>query len=278
MQNSVVKPTLVFLPGMLCDERVWAPQIEVLRANYEIIFVDLKPYDSIEGMVEAVNIAVSGERDGDRPRRRTRSGAGVRSGRGTNSGAGRADSVSKVGAATATKFILAGFSMGGYIAQEYALRFRENLSRLILVGVSGRGFTEEEREKHRWGKRLAEQSRFAGIPDQRLKEYLHPQSYEDVALRELIKDMAKTDASQVYLRQLKATQERRDLRAELVQVSCPVLVIGGAEDQIAPIEWMEELAGRFEDSRFVKIEESGHFVSLEKSAKVSEAIWAFLRE
>jgi pimeloyl-ACP methyl ester carboxylesterase len=50
----VTKPTIVLVPGLLCDACVWAPQVEVLRLHYEVMIPDLRDFDSIEGMARHI--------------------------------------------------------------------------------------------------------------------------------------------------------------------------------------------------------------------------------
>lgn len=49
------KPTLVLLPGKVCDRRLWENQIKSLRDLAEIIFIDLSKYSSTEEMLEAIS-------------------------------------------------------------------------------------------------------------------------------------------------------------------------------------------------------------------------------
>ena len=46
--------TLVLLPGLLCDHRLFSPQIEKLRATYDIVVQQLVANYSIDGMVKCV--------------------------------------------------------------------------------------------------------------------------------------------------------------------------------------------------------------------------------
>ena len=48
-----MRETLVFLPGMMCDERLFAPQIEILSKQFEI-FVPKLEHDTIEAMAHHV--------------------------------------------------------------------------------------------------------------------------------------------------------------------------------------------------------------------------------
>jgi pimeloyl-ACP methyl ester carboxylesterase len=49
-----VKPTLYLLPGLLCDETVWAPQVAALAPLAEIRVADFRGFDSITAMAQAV--------------------------------------------------------------------------------------------------------------------------------------------------------------------------------------------------------------------------------
>ena len=51
--DKSMRETLVFLPGMMCDERLFAPQIEVLSKRIEIIVPKLEQ-DTIEAMARHV--------------------------------------------------------------------------------------------------------------------------------------------------------------------------------------------------------------------------------
>jgi len=47
-----VKPTFVFLPGLLCDEALWAHQIKALGGNVNVQVADLTGQDSITALAE----------------------------------------------------------------------------------------------------------------------------------------------------------------------------------------------------------------------------------
>ncbi|MES2898226.1 MAG: alpha/beta fold hydrolase [Pseudomonadota bacterium] len=53
-------PTLVFLPGSLCDSRVWQPVYGSLHSEYPCIIWNYQPDDSIAAMAARVLAAVSG--------------------------------------------------------------------------------------------------------------------------------------------------------------------------------------------------------------------------
>jgi pimeloyl-ACP methyl ester carboxylesterase len=48
------RKSLLLLPGSLCDEQLWSPQIEALSGDYEISTPELRSYDSLTQMAEVV--------------------------------------------------------------------------------------------------------------------------------------------------------------------------------------------------------------------------------
>lgn len=48
------KPTLILIPGLVCDRTVWEKQIEAFSAQYHIIIPDLSTAKTPEAMVAAV--------------------------------------------------------------------------------------------------------------------------------------------------------------------------------------------------------------------------------
>lgn len=48
------RPVLILLPGLLCDETVWQPQIAAFGSDWQIQVVELRGYNSFDTMAEAV--------------------------------------------------------------------------------------------------------------------------------------------------------------------------------------------------------------------------------
>jgi pimeloyl-ACP methyl ester carboxylesterase len=67
-----------------------------------------------------------------------------------------------------------------------------------------------------------------------------------------------------------------DLTPHLSQISAPVLVIFGTEDQVVPISDGHLVRARVPHSQLVLIEQCGHFPMFEKPAAYAEALRAFL--
>jgi pimeloyl-ACP methyl ester carboxylesterase len=229
--ESMNDTAFVFLPGTLCNERVFQYQTSIFKKN---VVVDLRHSPTIESMIEAVS------------------------------------------SVSLDKFVLVGFSMGGHIAQEFALKFPQRVEKLIVIAASSWGYPAEEKKLVQGSLNLIEQGSFHGISEKRLKEYLHPVSFENLEIRQLIHEMAGTDAKEVYLRQIRATLERRTLIAEMEQLNLPVLFLGGANDQIVPIASIQSSAENMRAATFVSVDRCGHFVPLEQPAVANAKILEFV--
>lgn len=220
----------VFLPGTLCDERLWHHQTAEFK---EHTVVHLRTQSTLEAMIQAV-----------------------------------ADVPFEF-------FVLVGFSMGGYVAQEFALKHPARVKKLILMGSSSEGYPPHEKEIILRALPQIERGLFRGLTEKRLKEFLHPKSYEDVGIRNLIHSMAGVDAGEVYFRQLKATLDRRNLSTEIGKIRCPISVIAGKDDKIVPVESILRMERYAPQAEINVLPDCGHFVPLEKPERVNELIHEF---
>jgi pimeloyl-ACP methyl ester carboxylesterase len=220
----------VFLPGTLCDERLWKHQTSRFSPHY---VVNLRNQESIQEMLESV------------------------------------------AQSPFESFILVGFSMGGYIAQEFALKYPQRVEKLAIIGCSSEGYPADEKAIAMKAFPLLKQGLFKGITDRRLRDFLHPQAYENAELRALIQSMAGPDANAVYFRQLSATLERRDLSKEVRNIQCPVLFIAGIDDRIVSFASIDRSMERFPRANILALDDCGHFVPLEKPEEVNEALLKF---
>ena len=215
------KPTLVCLPGLLCDERVWTEQADHLKDFCKPQIIDLRPCSTLDEMIDKVSSS------GD-------------------------------------ELYLAGFSMGGYVAQEFLVRFPEKVKKIALIAISATGYTPELKEKIIGLRGKAKQGVFDSVFGKNLEQWLSSTSMKSQKLVDSILDMEKLAGIETYLRQTGATLERRDLREELKKHSIPALIVGGAEDDVVPVKQVQELASSLPNAKLRIIDECGHFVALEQ--------------
>ena len=82
---------------------------------------------------------------------------------------------------------------------------------------------------------------------------------------ELMVDMALSLGPEVFVRQSRALQKRRDQQSLLRNIKCPTLNLCGARDQIAQPKCHEFMAAFIEPAELVVIGNAGHLPTLEQS-------------
>ena len=93
---------------------------------------------------------------------------------------------------------------------------------------------------------------------------------------ELMVDMALSLGPEVFVRQSRALQKRRDQQSLLRNIKCPTLILCGAQDQIALPKRHEIMAEFIELAEFVVIENAGHLPTLEQPEATIAALRAWL--
>jgi pimeloyl-ACP methyl ester carboxylesterase len=86
------------------------------------------------------------------------------------------------------RFVLIGFSLGGYVAREIARSVPDRVSALILVATSARADTPLQAQRKAAAAHLSGQT-FKGLSRQAIEASLHPSRQADVELIDRIRAM-----------------------------------------------------------------------------------------
>ena len=119
-------------------------------------------------------------------------------------------------------------------------------------------------------------NRFIGMGERLLAHYLAPQNLTkgDAAAR--IQEMTARLGAEVFARQSRL--ERPDNRALLSTVTCPALVLCGAEDRVTPPELHQEMAALIPGAKLKILENAGHMTPMEQPEAVTAALVALVAE
>lgn len=160
------------------------------------------------------------------------------------------------------KFILAGFSMGGFVAQAIALKAPHRVSGLALLNTSSRPQTEQESLATKAQVDMAQRTPFKGLTSRALASALHPDRSADHAMLDRLQAMALENGKDVFLRQL---QTLRDSNAEdLKLIHCPTLIVASDHDRLRSVEESAEMASQIDGVRFEIVQDCGHMTPMEK--------------
>jgi len=233
-----MKPTLVLLHGLLNDERVWAPAAARLRARADIVIPNLRRQDSMAQMSRDAWAEVA-----DVP----------------------AD----------VPLVLAGFSMGGYVAQQMLADAPRRVAALALVDTSTRPEAPENipvREALIAGL----QSDFGATALTLLRRGVHSDRLSDVMLMLGCQHIMRDVGADAAIGQIRAIIGRADHRAMLAQLELPALVLCGRVDQITPLALSREAAALIPGARLHVLEDVGHWAPMERPEEVAEQLGRLL--
>ena len=195
---------------------------------------------------------------------------------------GGGDSIAEFAAAALTqlpeRFDLVGFSMGGYVAMQIALSAPERVASLALVDTTPRADVPAASERRRAlvAKAAAEGVRAAAAA--MVPAMVAERRREDPAVVNPWLDMAERVGADTFARQQEAIITRPDVLPDLHRIACPILIVYGELDEIAPPEDQMEMAAMISGASVRTIPDSGHLSLLEAPAEVAGALRTWLAD
>ncbi len=170
------------------------------------------------------------------------------------------------------KFVLIGFSMGGFVARVLTLLAPERVSGVAFVASSARGYTPEETERRKQGflpgnKPPRAPGASGGGTALTAALGLHPDRERDPVLLNRLRGMQRRLGPEVRARQ--SALVRLDGYADLARIACPSLVVACRQDRLRTLAETERMATSLPHSRFEVIEDCGHMAPLEKPHELS---------
>ncbi|KTD35996.1 lipolytic protein [Legionella nautarum] len=222
----MLQETLVLLPGVLSNEKVWSHQVKHLSDLVHCQVIPLIAQDSMEDLLSMVLETVKG------------------------------------------RFILAGHSMGGWLALELAKAAPERIAKLCLLNTSARADPLEKRKD-----RLAMMERVAQGKFQCLAQEIAERYVYCSELRKEVLAMFLSVGEKSFLNQEKALLTRRETVSILPQLTMPTMVIHAQHDLVFSLEAHLELAHKIPHAKLAIIEGSGHMSPME----APQAVTALMR-
>jgi proline iminopeptidase len=188
----------------------------------------------------------------------------------------------------AEKIVVAGGSYGGFIALEYAVRYPEHTSAIILRDTSADGSNLELAFENARNQDRVE------IDWERFNRYWHGEVHDDADLKQLwseliplydyeydpVKSAAAVEAG-IYRHEahnwcFQHNWGAYDLKAQLPSVTVPTLVTVGRKDWVTPVSSSETIASLMPNAELVVFERSGHSPQVEERELFQQTIRGFL--
>lgn len=173
--------------------------------------------------------------------------------------------------------VIGGLSMGGYVAFALFRRSPERFTGMVLADTRSEADSTEGQDARRKMIEMVNVSGPRAVADQLLPKLLGPTSHEtrpEVAAT--VRRMIESAPADAMADAVQAMLTRPDSTPDLEGISCPALVLVGAEDGITPLADAEAMARRLSRSRLVVLPAAGHLSSLETPDAFSRALEDFL--
>jgi len=236
--RAVPRTPVVLLPGMMCDERLFAPQRAALDEAFDVRCARFVEGESIEAFArEALECF--------------------------------APSVGPLD--------LIGLSMGGIVAMACMAMAPERIGRVVLMDTNARAETEQRRALRAPQIERALNGELDTLLIEEMKPlYLAPVNRSDEALLALVLDMARALGPEVFARQSRALAAREDFRATLAAWRGRVHLLCGEHDALCPPARHREMAALIGQGEPTIIADAGHLPTLEAAEVTSGALLQFL--
>jgi len=241
-------PALVLLHGFPLSSEIWGPVLPALAEVARAIAPDLPGFGRSAAPGRAITID------------------------------GLADEVVALADALEVgRFVVAGHSMGGYVALSIAERHQERLEGLVLV--DSRAEADDEAGRARRDTAIAQ---IEGGGRSAFLEGFVPNlvgATTRTSRARLLGDLraiADEVPDQVLTGCLAAMRDRPDRRGVLERLEAPTLVVVGEEDTVTPPESARAIAARLRHGSLAVIAGSGHTPSVERPIALAETLVRFL--
>jgi pimeloyl-ACP methyl ester carboxylesterase len=170
--------------------------------------------------------------------------------------------------------VVAGLSMGGYLAFELYRR-RPGLFRgLALCDTRAGADTPEGAAGRETFAKNALEKGLHWVADEMTPKLLRPNP-DPAAVKEIRHLIGQGTPAGVAAAQ-RGMARRPDSGPTLATITCPTLVLVGAEDTLTPPPESEKMAAAIKGSRLVKIPGAGHMPNVENPAAFDEALLSFV--
>ena len=235
---------VLLLHAGIADRRMWAPQVDALRAaGHTPIAPDLPGFGAEPLVPPSVDHVTFAAEHLDEP------GAVV------------------------------GCSFGGRVALELAGARPELVRALVLVapGLASTDWSEETQALFAEEEELVEAGDLAGAAEQQARMWLAPDADESVRALTAAMTQRSYDQQLPVDGQVEATWPEPSAETRLAEIRVPTLVVTGSGDRPELHAVADLLVGELPDVRAEMIEGAGHLPSLERPDELSRLLLDFLR-
>ena len=240
---------VVLLHAFPFNGQMWEPQIDALGDGYRFVIPDLKGFGDSDAPDERAGYSMDAYADEVKA------------------------IVDELGL---DRYVLAGLSMGGYIALAYMRKYADGVIGLVLADTRAEADAPEGIEKRSNQQNQVAADGTSGLIDGLTGALLSEDTRTNKS--DVVKRVqaAMDNPAAGFIGALEAMKNRLDSTDSLAKIGVPTLVIVGENDAITPPDAARKLHEHIGGSRLVVIPDAGHISNMESPEAFNGALAEFL--
>jgi pimeloyl-ACP methyl ester carboxylesterase len=163
--------------------------------------------------------------------------------------------------------IIAGHSMGGYVALAFAREFSLRTAGLALIASQTRADSPERKESRIASARQVMSEGVGSVVDE-----MTPLLSPDPRVRGFVRELISRQSALAVSCALRAMADRPDSKDTLRASRFPVVLIHGTDDSLIPIDRSREMKAILVTASYVEIPGAGHMPMMEAPELVAKAL------
>lgn len=249
-RESLPIPPVVFLHAFPLDGRMWREQVACLAPRTQVLTPNVRGFGGAIGASDCPQWSV---------------------------GCFAYDLLCLIDKQNFDRVILAGCSMGGYIAFEFWRRYPARVAGLILCDTRAEADTEEIRARRQAQIERIRREGTGFLADFVEQNLVSPKTRErNPNLVKEIVGWAREAKPESVVGVLEALANRPDSTETLPTINVPVLLVFGEDDTVTPKECGVRMLARLPQATMEVVPDAGHLAPLENPQVVNSAINDFL--
>jgi pimeloyl-ACP methyl ester carboxylesterase len=241
------KEVVLLLHAFPLHSGMWSRQIEALRARYRLIAPDYRGLGKSEpGPAASTMDLLAG------------------------------DVLGLLAHLGVTRAVVAGLSMGGYLSFEIYRKAPAFFRGLVLCDTrAGADSDEGARNREKFAQTAIEKG-LGWVADEMTPKLLRPQP--DPAVVKEVRSLISGGTPAGVAAAQRGMARRPDSTPTLAAITCPALVMVGAEDSLTAPPEAEKMAKGIKGAKLVRIPGAGHLPNIENPKAFGEALLGFLEK
>ncbi|GAA2494367.1 alpha/beta hydrolase [Terrabacter carboxydivorans] len=175
-------------------------------------------------------------------------------------------------AAAPDRFVLAGLSMGGYVALEVLRLAPERVTGLALISTSARADSPEQVASRREQAQAVAVGRFGELVEAVYPLLVDAANIARTDLADFWRRMALDIGPDAFVAQLTAVMGRPDSRPDLASIRCPTAVVHGTGDRLIAPENAVEISRAISGAELTLVPDAGHMMAQEQPGALADAV------